>query len=733
MERSRPIAEASSSREAAAYDYCSSFSSYNGQVPFETQPINRDGNGGYHADRLSKRYDKEALGPAGDSISRDYSYTSSYDDLRRRYGYGSDGGSHLSEAYKGSIYDGPSAYQSSYLSSASPRTSGISQDVGSTFGSRHHVFADEHTTFKRYDDGLGSQKSILESKGKPDDMAYESSTVGVRGAFDYEPRYSVKDYNVHSEQSTSGYYALTETSMTGLMRDDKSSYLLASKYEPPPSGFHLPSSGASYDWKSADGFQRAPAELGWKDFNSLSSIRHEQGTFERAESSSRFMDDSAFPELRGYGKLSVWNETSGRQAELDLGQKGHTNADANGSKMADTKEVVQDVGLPKPAIEAKKRQSRWEPVEESKKNREDGIEKPKKKSRWAAEKSPVKETAAPNIMKEHPIESADVIALKVRLVIINKMLQSGKVLDDCNTERSPSPEPVFDNFGFRINTREYRAREKLNKERQKIAARLLETSVPLNLSGGKPSKLSKKIYIPASKYPDYNFIGLIIGPRGHTQKKMEKESGARIFIRGKGSAKEGVASTNALSSDSDNLHVLIEADSEDALKKASDMVEKILVPVQDGENELKKAQLRELASMNGTLRVYEVCNQCKEPGHVAKNCGSNLLKGGPVEDNADTAVADVRIDNESDNTHLYVACLPSSVNDDQLLSLFSPFGQVLLAEVMKDPSTGLSKCSGFVKFADAVDAAQAAALMNGYQVDGKVLEVKFKTKSNLAS
>lgn len=39
------------------------------------------------------------------------------------------------------------------------------------------------------------------------------------------------------------------------------------------------------------------------------------------------------------------------------------------------------------------------------------------------------------------------------------------------------------------------------------------------------------------EYPDYNFIGLIIGPRGMTQKQMERDTGAKIAIRGRGSVK----------------------------------------------------------------------------------------------------------------------------------------------------------------------------------------------------
>lgn len=41
----------------------------------------------------------------------------------------------------------------------------------------------------------------------------------------------------------------------------------------------------------------------------------------------------------------------------------------------------------------------------------------------------------------------------------------------------------------------------------------------------------KKIYIPRNN-PDINFMGLLIGPRGSTQKRMEELSGARILIRG---------------------------------------------------------------------------------------------------------------------------------------------------------------------------------------------------------
>jgi hypothetical protein len=47
------------------------------------------------------------------------------------------------------------------------------------------------------------------------------------------------------------------------------------------------------------------------------------------------------------------------------------------------------------------------------------------------------------------------------------------------------------------------------------------------------------VYFNLEKYPDINFMGLLIGPRGNTMKKLEKDTGAKVMIRGKGTVKEG--------------------------------------------------------------------------------------------------------------------------------------------------------------------------------------------------
>lgn len=113
---------------------------------------------------------------------------------------------------------------------------------------------------------------------------------------------------------------------------------------------------------------------------------------------------------------------------------------------------------------------------------------------------------------------------------------------------------------------------------------------------------TRKIYIPIKEYPDYKFIGLILGPRGSMQKEMERVTGAKIAIRGRGSRPEGRRAHPSGADEDDELHVLLTATSQEALDHAESLVSRLLVPVEEGLNEIKMRQLRKLAEMAGTLR-----------------------------------------------------------------------------------------------------------------------------------
>jgi hypothetical protein len=76
-------------------------------------------------------------------------------------------------------------------------------------------------------------------------------------------------------------------------------------------------------------------------------------------------------------------------------------------------------------------------------------------------------------------------------------------------------------------------------------------------------------------------VGLLIGPRGNTLKKMETESQAKIAIRGKGSVKEGKGRSDAAhtSNQEEDLHCLIMADTEEKVNKAKKLIHNIIETV----------------------------------------------------------------------------------------------------------------------------------------------------------
>jgi splicing factor 1 len=176
--------------------------------------------------------------------------------------------------------------------------------------------------------------------------------------------------------------------------------------------------------------------------------------------------------------------------------------------------------------------------------------------------------------------------------------------------RSPSPPPIYDRMGKRTNTRDVRLRDSLQKERIALVEKLMKLQPNHNpamasLIPKTPTKISNKIWVPIKEYPGYPFIGLILGPRGNTQKKLERETGARIVIRGKGSVKDGRKSYKGGAPDpgeDEDLHVLITGDTQEQVDAASKVITELIKPKEDSENEWKRMQLRELAMINGTLR-----------------------------------------------------------------------------------------------------------------------------------
>jgi splicing factor 1 len=83
---------------------------------------------------------------------------------------------------------------------------------------------------------------------------------------------------------------------------------------------------------------------------------------------------------------------------------------------------------------------------------------------------------------------------------------------------------------------------------------------------------------------------------------------------------------------------------------------------------------------------------------------------------------------EIDDTNLYIGYLPPTLEDDGLIQLFQQFGEIVMAKVIKDRMTGLSKGYGFVKYADITMANNAIVAMNGYRLEGRTIAVRVAGK-----
>ncbi|KAJ5793036.1 uncharacterized protein N7503_009014 [Penicillium pulvis] len=261
----------------------------------------------------------------------------------------------------------------------------------------------------------------------------------------------------------------------------------------------------------------------------------------------------------------------------------------------------------------------------------DGVKRRKKRNRWGdqQENKAAGLMGLPTmIMANFTSEQLEAYTLHLRIEEISQKLRINDVVPG-DGDRSPSPPPQYDNFGRRVNTREYRYRKRLEDERHKLVEKAMKTIPNYHPPSDyrRPTKTQEKVYVPVNDYPEINFIGLLIGPRGNTLKKMETESGAKIAIRGKGSVKEGKGRSDAAhaSNQEEDLHCLIMAETEEKVNKAKKLIHNVIetaASIPEGQNELKRNQLRELAALNGTLRDDEnqACQNCGQIGHRKYDC-----------------------------------------------------------------------------------------------------------------
>jgi len=224
-------------------------------------------------------------------------------------------------------------------------------------------------------------------------------------------------------------------------------------------------------------------------------------------------------------------------------------------------------------------------------------------------------------------------------------------------DRSPSPEPIYNSNGKRLNTRLDRTRNKLISQRNICVSRLKEldpTYQPPSAFKYRNAELEDKVMIPAEEHPEINFVGLILGPRGNSLEAIKKRHGTMVAIRGKGSLKDGMSGITKDGKIIDHLdepmHAYITGPTAEAVKGTADEIRE-LIEMQVFRPDCEKAvairakHMHELAILNGTLRdIDNKCLNCGAQGHKTWECKENSIFTASVICNACGGIGHVTAD-----------------------------------------------------------------------------------------
>ena len=140
---------------------------------------------------------------------------------------------------------------------------------------------------------------------------------------------------------------------------------------------------------------------------------------------------------------------------------------------------------------------------------DDGPRRRKKRNRWgdASENKAAGLMGLPTAIKANMTsEQLEAYTLHLRIEEISQKLRIDDVVP-ADGDRSPSPPPMYDNHGRRVNTREYRYRKRLEDERHKLIERAMKTIPNYHPPQDyrRPTKTQEKVYVPVNDYPEINF------------------------------------------------------------------------------------------------------------------------------------------------------------------------------------------------------------------------------------
>jgi len=259
--------------------------------------------------------------------------------------------------------------------------------------------------------------------------------------------------------------------------------------------------------------------------------------------------------------------------------------------------------------EGPKRRSRWSECKVAKKGKRWGLPDDK----------PYKPLCYVDLPMGLTQKEIDQFLREQRLEDLHRKIQAHDLEDFDPDIRPPSPPPVYDKSGSRLNTRDIRIRKAMTAEYNRLIRYMIKhVEGYLPPVDWKPAKLMKKIIIPIEKFPQAPFMGVIIGPRGVNHKRLQETTGCKIFIRGRDIGDKWQSDEEAAMPQ----HVHIEGDTEEQILTAERLIEPLLNPESPEFEYARTHGMQQLAMVNGfTLNKAEQrCGICGALGHLGFEC-----------------------------------------------------------------------------------------------------------------
>jgi len=259
-------------------------------------------------------------------------------------------------------------------------------------------------------------------------------------------------------------------------------------------------------------------------------------------------------------------------------------------------------------------------------------EGPKRKSRWSECKvakrgkrwglpddKPYKPLCYVDLPMGLSQKEIDQFLREQRLEDLHRKIQAHELEDFDPDIRPPSPPPIYDKSGNRLNTRDIRIRKAMTAEYNRLIRYMIKhVEGYLPPVDWKPAKLLKKIIIPIEKFPQAPFMGVIIGPRGVNHKRLQDTTGCKIFIRGRDIGDKWQSDEEAAMPQ----HVHIEGDTEEQILAAERLIEPLLNPESPEFEYARTHGMQHLAMVNGFTmnKAEQRCSICGALGHLGFEC-----------------------------------------------------------------------------------------------------------------